>query len=402
MSGIDSFKINHINISNYLILAYVFLLPLSLDGLRVIATLMIIMWIFDTNRFSVSIPKPFRIFIVFIVFSLLSYTWGRSDFSEVLEYVRRYWYFFPAFFIFKYITIKNISMTISIFLLSMFFSEVISYGIFFELIDPIGKSSIKNPTPFMHHTSYSVFLAITSIILLNRILITDDYKLKFLFFLFFLSVTTNLFINSGRTGQIAFILTLFIVLFYVVRLNVKNVLLLSFSVFSIALTAYNFSPNFNDRMNETKNDIEKVVIHSKYNSNLGVRAGFWIISREILKESPVLGVGVSSHIDYLNRKARSNFSHLKASGRFEHFHSQYLNIFAQLGILGLLIYGYFLFSIANIKVLNQEVNVFKIGLMSVFLLGFFVDTLLRFNIDIMLFSFMLGVVLAQNKFESNA
>jgi O-antigen ligase len=284
----------------------------------------------------------------------------------------------------------------------MFFSEVISYGIFFELIDPIGKSSIKNPTPFMHHTSYSVFLAITSIILLNRILITDDYKLKFLFFLFFLSVTTNLFINSGRTGQIAFILTLFIVLFYVVRLNVKNVLLLSFSVFSIALTAYNFSPNFNDRMNETKNDIEKVVIHSKYNSNLGVRAGFWIISREILKESPVLGVGVSSHIDYLNRKARSNFSHLKASGRFEHFHSQYLNIFAQLGILGLLIYGYFLFSIANIKVLNQEVNVFKIGLMSVFLLGFFVDTLLRFNIDIMLFSFMLGVVLAQNKFESNA
>ena len=46
----SSLKISRIDIINYLIILYVFLLSLSVDALRVLIVLMIIIWLTDKDR----------------------------------------------------------------------------------------------------------------------------------------------------------------------------------------------------------------------------------------------------------------------------------------------------------------------------------------------------------------
>ena len=53
------------------------------------------------------------------------------------------------------------------YLLGMFISEILSYGIFFELWTT-RHGDPSDPTPFMNHLDYSTFLTFTSLLLFNR------------------------------------------------------------------------------------------------------------------------------------------------------------------------------------------------------------------------------------------
>lgn len=390
---------NRIDYINYLILLYALLLPLSLDALRVIAILLLILWLSDKNRFNTSIPNTLTIFLIFIAFSFVSFLWSDASFQEVFKYIKRYWYFLPSFLIYKYIKKEYIKYSISAFLIGMFISELVSYSVYFELIKPIGFATPHDPSPFMQHTMYSVFLATTSIFLLGRFLYEENIKYKLIYLVFFLSVSINLFIGSGRTGQIAFFGALTVLFIYKYKFTLKTILLSLLSMVFVFYAAYNLSPNFQNRMQHIQNDVNGMINKNNYKSSIGIRVGFWIITKEIFLDSPILGVGSANHLNKMKETVDEKLPYLHGNKRYVHFHNQYWETLAQLGIVGLLIFIYFLYSIIKIKIISHEIELLKIGLLSAFTLGLFADNLLWLNMSIMLFSFILGILLAQNKYE---
>ena len=82
---------------------------------------------------------------------------------------------------------------------------------------------------------------------------------KIIYSVFFLSVAINLFINTGRTGQIAFFGALIVLFIYKYKLSVKSAFLSLLSIIFIFYLAYSFSPNFKNRMNQIEQNVNQMV-----------------------------------------------------------------------------------------------------------------------------------------------
>lgn len=389
---------------NYLILLYAFTLSFPNEIKRVIAILMIILWITDKTKYDFELPKTnlFLFFWIFIGYSLLSYFWSDVSFQEALKYIKRYWYYLPIFVIFKYLKKEYFELAISYFLIGMFISEILSYGNYFAFWQ-IGLGKPHDPTVFMQHTLYSIFLSITAIFLMFKIIHEEKKERKIIYFLFFTTVTINLLVNSGRTGYFTLFITIIIVILSIYKTNLKILIITLFTIFVTLYLSYNLSPNFKTRINAIESDITNVINNSNYNTSIGARIGFWIITKEILKDHPLLGVGIANNINkkneyIINNKLEKKYSYNKY---LVHFHNNFLEIITQFGIIGLGFFLYLFYLIVNIPIKDKSIYILKISTLSIFLLGSLTDMLFYLNDTMFLFSFVIGIILAQYKIENS-
>ena len=396
-------NIPRIDYINYLILLYAFTLSFPSEIKRVIVILMILLWLTDRTKYDFKLPKTnlFLFFWLFIGYCLLSYFWSDVSFKEALSYIKRYWYYLPIFIIFKYLKKEFFEYAISSFFLGMLISEILSYGNFFNLWQ-VGIGNSDNPRVFLHHTMYSMLLSVTSIFLLFKIIDSKETKLKVFYVLFFITVNINLLFNSGRTGYFALVITIFLMILIKYRINLKiissTIILISF----IFMTFYTYSEHFKKRINFIQSDISSLIKEKNYNTSLGARFGFWIIANEITKDSYFFGIGIDNHIKQkdLYIKEHNLEKEFKHISELKHFHNIYLEIYTQLGLVGLFFFTLMIISLLKIKIQNNMINNLKISTILLFLIGGFVDNLFHLNYTITLFCFIMGICLAQYKFES--
>ena len=388
---------------NYIALAYAFVLPLSRAGITFFTGLLILFWIFDGNlRLKIkNIMKSnvIKALVAFIVFNFISLLWT-DNIVETLGYIRRYWYLLPIFVLFTSIKKEFIPHVLSAFIFGMFISEIISYGIFFELIH-IQNVTPENPSPFMHHIEYSIFLAFTILILLSRIFNEGNIKYKIIYTFFFLTMSGNLFLTAGRTGQIAFVLGLFVL----ALISFKNKLK-AFSI-SLLLTilivgiAFNVSQTFHDRIHTGKENLVSVIENKNYCSSWGGRVGAWIISKDIIMQSPLIGVGLIDNMQEFHSLIDTKYPEMKClHPLFMHTHNQYLQIFTQLGFLGILIFLSIFYLIARLPLSNKEYQNIKYIYLTVILFAFISEVIFHRQFSMVLFTLVVGLLLAQNRIEN--
>lgn len=392
---------SRIDYINYLILIYAFTLSFPSEIKRVVAILMIILWITDRTKYDFKLPKTnlFLLFWIFIGYSLLSYFWSDVSFYEALKYIRRYWYYLPIFIIFKYLKREYFEYTISFFLLGMLISEILSYGNYFSLWT-IGLGESSNPTVFIHHTTNSIFLAIVSIFLLSKIFTEESKTKKIMYLIFFITVTINLLVNSGRTGYFSFFITIVISTIFIYKLKIQYIIASLFSLVLLFLLAYTFSTNFNSRLQLMKDDINQIILNENYNTSIGARIGFWIIAKDILEKDLLLGTGIANQINIKNqiidKNKTSDFEYVR---KLEHFHNNYLEVLTQYGLVGFILFLLIIIEIFKIKVKSFSINLLKISALTIYLLGCFTDLLFYLKDSMIFFSFIIGIVLAQYKIE---
>jgi O-antigen ligase len=391
-----------IDLINYLILIYAFTLSFPSEIKRVVAIVMIILWLTDRTKYDFTLPKTniFLFFWIFLGYCLLSYFWSDVSFYEALKYIRKYWYYLPIFVIFKYLKKEYFEHAISFFLIGMLISEILSYGNYFSLWE-IGLGQPHDPTVFMQHTLYSIFLSITAIFLLSKVIHEKDKKRRLMYFLFFTTVTINLLVNSGRTGYFTLLITIIIVIVTIYKINLKIIFSTIIIISTVVFLALNLSPNFKNRICDINSDITKVINDSNYNTSIGARIGFWIIAQEILKDNSLLGVGIRNNInkknEYITTNNLENFSFIKT---LVHFHNNFLEIITQFGIIGLTLFIYLFYLISKIKIEDKTIYILKISALSIFLLGSLTDMLFYLNDTIFLFSFIVGILLAKYRIEN--
>ena len=386
---------------NYLILLFAFTLSFPSEIKRVVAILMILLWITDRTKYDFQLPKSniFLFFWIFLGYSLLSYFWSDATFQEAISYIRKYWYYLTIFVIFKYLKKEYLKYSISFFLLGMLISEILSYGNYFSLWQ-IGLGGKENPTVFIHHTTYSVFLAVVSIFLFIKILNEKSTINKSIYMIFFITITINLLVNSGRTGYISFFITILLLSIYLFREKIKYIFITISSIIFIIFLAYSISPNFKNRINLIQNDIIKVSNENNYNTAIGARIGLWVISKKTIFENPIFGVGIANSYktknDYIDKQSKNDFNYIKT---LHSFHNIYLEILIQYGIVGLILFIFIIYEIFRIKIKNTEIYLLKNITLSIYLLGSFVDILFYLKDAMLFFSFIIGLFLANYKIE---
>ncbi|UCN00610.1 O-antigen ligase family protein [Sulfurimonas sp. SWIR-19] len=325
---------------NFLIIAYAFSFPISKAGVNLIELVVVLLWIYQGNwkvKYELLKSSKFIIVLYAFIFLMIFFIPFASNTIFAVKYILKYHHFLMILIIYTVLEKRYIKYIFSAFILSMLISELISYGIYFNLFT-YGHATHEMPTPFMDHIAYSVLLAFTSTILLTNFFSVKSWKYKFFDALFFVTVVTNLFINGGRTGQVVFAVLMFVLSFIYIRHKLKALFFATTIVFVTFLLAYNFSDNFVSRVHQFKNGIEKIVKENDYRGQGGMRAAMWIIGTNVFIDNPVTGAGIGNVMKEANEYADKYELKTRDMNIFADYDNVFINIPAQLGIFGLLLF----------------------------------------------------------------
>lgn len=334
----------------------------------------------------------------FIALLTLSILWS-DDKADALNQIRLYgyWIIIPILAV----TLKRewLSSMMTAFLGGMLVSIVIAYGIYFELWT-VNERPADYPSPFMTHIHYSIFLAFASVILLYRLLAERySWKIKGILVLFLIAAVGNLFLSTGRTGQLAFLVAMILTLAIHYRLTLKSFFLFSLLGIGLFFGTYASITQFEKRIDSAVNDIRQLQLpETNYGSSLGIRAVFWIITYDIVHKHPFLGVGLGDYKHAAAEVLRENDHGIKrgvvAWCTDTHFHNQYLMILAQTGLIGFGLMIWFLIELFRLKIDDAELKGFSILGLCVFCIGCIAEPLWILQFPIILFIFIVSVSLA--------
>ena len=346
----------------YLLIGAFLFLPITVFGNNLAIWLIVILWFFSGNykekfqqikNHSLALAS-----ILFFIIHFLALIWT-ENLDWGFEIMRKMLPFLLVLPVFLTISRKeNTKYYIAAFLIAIAISESLSYLIWFGIIEPFKYASIGNPTPLMSHTSYNPFLAFAFYLVANKLFFGGKMsQLKRVVYIFFaLTIIFNMFITGGRAGQVMFFAAVIILVFqYFKNSQVKAIIVSLALIFSISVTAYFSSPLFQQRVESVYDEINYYVKSpkpesgifevtgeirtteeneemSKQNTSMGYRITFLVNTSELIKKSPILGVGTG---DFPAEYEKINRIKSKYMMPTVQPHNMYMLILAQLGVLGL-------------------------------------------------------------------
>lgn len=353
---------------NYLLVAYAFVLPINDRACSFLFALMLILIVlrgqFKTYFLSVLKNPVVIAFIAFFGIYVLSLLWS-ENIKEGLLLVKsvKYALFLPLFLSF---IDKRFSLSIiSAFLSGILLSECISYAIHFEIIPTqliwqgiefYCSYAIDDPSPFMHHSHYGMALALSVSILMYRVFSRSwPVGYKILGTTFIITMTMNILITGGRTGYLLYGILILLSLYFALGKKIlKPIFGVILAIGIIGIMAYEMSPIFQKRMNETRLSVENM-IHDPMNfqTSMGNRIGLWYYSTNVIADNPIIGVGIGDGLDETHKHIIPEDSFLKGMA---HFHNQYIEVLVGAGILGLIVFLNIFVQILRFKPEDSELH----------------------------------------------
>jgi O-antigen ligase len=401
---------------HYLILLFVLLAPIKAYLGKKVIILAFFLWIISVNHkdilFAFKNSKTLQFLFLFSFYIVLSLLWT-INIDVGLKWLEiNFLYFFIPILVIVTIREKLTSSNIIfIFIFAMLINEIISYGIFFNLIDNIlgfkvtGNSS--NPIPFQPtHITYSVYIAFTILLSFYKFFHIKRTNIYFniatVFFL--ITMIFNLFLSSGRTGQLAIIFTILSLLMIYQRTNIRNIInsiiVLIFTL-SIALM---FSDTFKKRVTKGAEDLNKIYINNNFNTSFGVRIGSYIILPELLNDTNiVLGTGAGDIQDYVLEKTKKVFGENSIFSKQKgYLHSTFLEILITYGVLGFLIFILIFYHLFKIQLYNKELIFIRYILVFFILYSGLSVNMLMFKELMFLYSIFISILIKEeidNKYK---
>jgi len=323
----------------FLLVILAFLMPLTVFGANLIIVCICIIWLFSGSykaKFNLIISNKLMIAsIVFFCLHVIGLLWT-EDLAWGLHIVHKMWYFLLLFpVLFSIVKKDNINTYISAFLLAITLTEIASYLVWFELVEPFKNATVENPTPFMSHVSYNPILAFAIYLVLHEIFFNKKMtNLLFSLYSFFaISMSINMFITGGRAGQVIFFVMLSIIIFQVLdKQRIKSLIVILVVIPGIFLSAYKSSDLFQERVDLALTEAYSYTDESIY-SSVGQRFNFAINSWEIIKKNILIGVGTG---DFPREYKKINEINSPGLPNASNPHNMYTLVLVQLGFLGLI------------------------------------------------------------------
>ena len=266
-----------------LLIGLTFFLPLSVFFTNLIALLILLIWI-ASGKFRLKIKEIYfskiaKASIYLFCVYLVGLIWS-SDLFWGLEMTRKMLEFLILLPILITITRhQNISQYINAFLYGTIILLILSYGVWFEILPTFKYATIENPTPLMSHISHTPIIAFASYLVGYKLLFFEDINKRRLLFIclliFFISLTSNVFITAGRAGQLAYYLLFGLLIFQRFGITLKGLLLIIFSLTLVFFISYNSSETYKKRINEISFDLSEMD-NDRFNTSIGQRITLFI------------------------------------------------------------------------------------------------------------------------------
>jgi O-antigen ligase len=321
----------------YLLIALAFLMPLTVSGANTIVVIICLLWLFSGDykaKYNQIISSKLMIAsIVFYCLHVIGMLWT-EDLQWGLHILHKMWYFLLLFpILFNIVQRKYISYYLSAFLLAIALTEIASYLVWFELVEPFKNATVKNPTPFMSHISYNPILAMAIYLVYHNIFIKSNLNTPkfFLYSFFSITMTINMFITGGRAGHVMYFVMLTILIFQFfskdkIKALVAVLVIIPLIFFSAYQTSYIFHQRVDLAVNNTMN------YEFAKNTSVGQRITFAINSWEVIKENPIIGIGTG---DFPSEYKKINQINTPQVPTTTNPHNMYTLITMQLGLIGL-------------------------------------------------------------------
>jgi len=324
---------DHIN--HYLFLALAFFFPISVALGNLIIFLIVSIWIFTLNYQKIKkvFANPLAVLsIVFFgmhVFALIwteNYEWGFHILKKMLDFL----FILPIFL--TLVKRDYTNLYINAFLISMFVTIIGSFMIWLEMIDPILKATVENPSITMSTISYNIFVSFAIYISLHRLIIQDTkIFFKWIYAVFLILLIINLFITGGRAGQVLFFFMLGAIVFQFFKYRIfKTAIFITILFPIIFILALKTSPFFEKRVSDT---IKNSNFNHIENSSIGQRYTYLKNSIEVIRSNIFFGVGTGDFPEEYNSVHKINNPDITST---VNPHNMYILVTAQLGIFGLI------------------------------------------------------------------
>ena len=376
----------------YLLILLAFLMPLTVFGANMIVVFISFIWLLSgnyKNKFDLIISSKLLLAsILFFVLHLFGLLWT-EDLSWGFHIAHKMWYFLLFFpILYSIVRKKYIKHYFTAFLFAMALTQITSYLVWFEIIEPIKNATVYNPTPFMSHVQYNPILAFATYLVLHQIFF--NFKLKkielFLYSFFALAMSINMFITGGRAGHVMFFSMMVILIFqYFSSQKIKAVLVICIVLGGIFATAYQTSAIFYDRVTHTVNSVKNFDPNNSDNA-LGIRFVMVMNSMEIIMKNPLIGVGTG---DFPSEYKKINQKNTPNMPQSQNPHNMYILVLTQLGILGLISFLAIFYYQIKISFLSQDKFIRDVGitLPLLFLIIMWSDTYLMGHFTSLLYIF---------------
>lgn len=346
-------KFDMVMIANYCLIAYAFLLPLSVKMANKIL-IPIVLCLFLSNEFKerlVFILKN-RIFQSFLLMFTIYVLWtlGSEHLDTAFfELNKLFKVFFPLLIIAMAIKQDFSIKIINGFLLAMFFSTIISYGMFFKIHIPYLQLSGENVPFMMNYTQYATVISIAMgfsfFMLISKNLIS--FLQKIFYSLVIILSAFNLLILNSLTGYFLLFFSTLIVSFIIYKKYIKNILLFGTCVILIVSSvAYIASPIFKNKITSSIQTI-KELSSNNFSTSIGVRIGFISYSMDIIKQHPIFGIGTGDHVYAVRENILAHEENpINVEGMLKNIphshgsnlHNQFLDLLLQFGIIGFIVF----------------------------------------------------------------
>lgn len=278
----------------------------------------------------IRIPKIFPLFILFIIWMIISLTYSRNINDSIWE-ILRITSFFSLFFVMFNLIYENKKLVRSFLVFFILFGIVLLLK---DLYGFIGNSGLKNAGLFqgslVWHNQMAGFLLFLIPINLSLLIKSKPLQVRLLFASSFFIALFAMLLTYSRGGWIS----LFISLIFFVAINIKKIqksariVLPIFFVFIIILLLVSKPSRIIERVNALRVD---VFSNTKTVSG-DLRTSVWQNSIKMFASSPVLGIGPGAF-------GSTYFNFQSAPWLYSKYaHNYFLEILVELGVPGLLIF----------------------------------------------------------------
>lgn len=343
-----------------------------------------------------------KILLATLLYMFISLAWT-PDFYEGKGIIENYiFYFLLPIIAFSLIpNEKHIQLLIKVFIITMFVNEIISYGIIFELWGSL--DNLGFPTPFMHHTAYSLFVTIAILIIGYEFIHENNLQVKFFYFIFLLTMSGNLIISGGRNGQATLLLTIIVFSILHFKTSLRKGLLLFLAPILLFTVAYFTFSQFKDRTDRIYSDSKAVIINQNFQTSFGNRLfAFFIADKYIEDYNYFLGEGAGSIKITKNKILEKHFKDVKHSNTiYTHFHQYYVSTLVQYGLVGLILLLFLFYYLFKIKIINSNINYIKNAIVMIMIFSNLGDGMLFIRTTMIVFAIFIGLILAQSRIEKN-
>jgi len=353
-------------------------IPLSIAASNILIGLIVIIWIIEgdiKNKWQkIKASKWMLSVLILLIFYCLGMLWG-NEHKNAISILQKL-SLLLVFIVFATSKFKQSTLKLGtlLFLISTLISAILSIIINYKIILPLNHyiaiiSSKDTISAFTTYNYHNILLAFSALICFF-LFVEKKIQYRWIFLICIIIYSFSIFTESGRAGQLIFILFFGIYSIYYFRKKISySIGIIGFLIICI-YTASQFSDKFKFRIKEAKIKIQNEILQTNsqnlHKGKNDIRIVFIKESINYIKKKPIFGYGTGSFGTIL-KKACVDVCPVDC---IHGPHNTYLYIWFEIGIFGLIILlNIFYFQIKSLSKLKYNFHriLLPIGFMTIML-----------------------------------